>query len=101
MDSQLNENPVPTQPKLTAEQIQQMKDFAKQQAIQQVMAQRQATQQQQRIEKPSPQVVYVRRNLTLAELITVFIISCGLVFGLQVGWNYASNVLPRIEVKVN
>ena len=46
-------------------------------------------------------VVYVRRNLTVAEVIVVFVISCGLVFGIQAGWNFATNVLPKIEIKVN
>ena len=70
-----------------------MKEMARQQAIQQVVGQRQ-------IEQPQ-QIVYVRRNLTVAEVIAVFVISCGLVFGIQIGWNFATNVLPRIEIKVN
>jgi len=45
-------------------------------------------------------VVYVRRNLTVAELIIVFMLSCGLVLGIQGGWHLANN-LPRIEVKWN
>jgi hypothetical protein len=47
-----------------------------------------------------PQVVYVRRNLTVAELLVVFVLSCGIVTGLQWGWGFVSNNLPRIEVKV-
>ena len=83
--------PVPNQ--LPLEQIEGMKRFAKEQAIQQVINQR--TYQNQ------PEVVYVRRNLTVAELILVFILSSGLVFGLQVGWNVINNYLPRIEIKMN
>jgi hypothetical protein len=50
---------------------------------------------------PAPdQVVYVRRNLTVAELIVVFMLSCGLVLGIQGGWHLANN-LPRIEVRWN
>ena len=67
--------------------------MARQQAIQQITQQRQSTKQQE--------VVYVRRNLTVAEVIVVFIISCGLVFGIQASWNFATNVLPKIEIKVN
>tara|TARA_Y100001970_G_scaffold147487_1_gene181089 strand:- start:2001 stop:2282 length:282 start_codon:yes stop_codon:yes gene_type:complete len=93
MDSQLPSNQEQPQPKITVEQLQQMKEMARQQAIQQVVGQRQ-------IEQPQ-QIVYVRRNLTVAEVIAVFVISCGLVFGIQIGWNFATNVLPRIEIKVN
>ena len=46
-----------------------------------------------------PQVVYVRRNLTLAELILVFVISIGAVTGIQFGWHIATDVLPRIEIR--
>jgi hypothetical protein len=46
-----------------------------------------------------PQVVYVRRNLTLAELILVFVISIGAVTGVQFGWHIATDVLPRIEIR--
>jgi hypothetical protein len=35
----------------------------------------------------------------VAELIVVFAISCGLVVGIQGAWNFASNHLPRIEIK--
>ena len=93
MDSQLPSNQEQPQPKITVEQLQQMKEMARQQAIQQVVGQRQ-------IEQPQ-QIVYVRRNLTVAEVIVVFIISCGLVFGIQASWNFATNVLPKIEIKVN
>ncbi len=82
-------------PQITAEQLEEMKAIARQQAIQQTFTQR-------AVEPPTPQkVVYVRRNLTVAEVIAVFIISCGVVVGLQAGWNFATNLLPRIEVKVN
>ena len=79
--------------RITPEQLEEMKFMARQQAIQQITQQRQSTKQQE--------VVYVRRNLTVAEVIVVFIISCGLVFGIQASWNFATNVLPKIEIKVN
>ena len=91
MDSQLPPNQEPVQNQITQEELQEM--MARQQAIQQIAQQRQAAQQQQ--------IVYVRRNLTVAEVIVVFIISCGLVFGIQAGWSVATNVLPKIEIKVN
>jgi hypothetical protein len=47
-----------------------------------------------------PQIVYVRRNLTVAELIVVFAISCGLVLGIQGAWNLGSRFLPSIEIRV-
>ena len=50
-------------------------------------------------QQPQPQIVYLRRNLTVAELIIVFAIACGLVTGVQAAWNFASNHLPRIEIK--
>ena len=93
MDSQLPSNQEPQQNQITPEQLQQMKMMARQQAMQQVIQQRQAEEQQK--------IVYVRRNLTVAEVIVVFVISCGLVFGIQAGWNFATNVLPKIEIKVN
>lgn len=87
--------PIPEQVpnKLTLEQIKGMKQLAKEQAIQQVISQRSYQNQ--------PKVVYVRRNLTIAELLLIFIISSGLVFGVQVGWNVINNYLPRIEIKMN
>ena len=95
MDSNLPPNQPQAPAQITPEQLEEMKALARQQAIQQTFAQRPP-------EPPTPpQVVYVRRNLTVAELIAVFVISCGLVFGVQVTWNFATNLLPRIEVKVN
>ena len=45
-------------------------------------------------------IIYVRRNLTVAELIILFFIACGTVFGLQSGWNLINN-MPSIEIKWN
>jgi hypothetical protein len=86
---------------LSPEQIEQLKAFARERAIQATLEQ-----QNQTMPPPSqmpgvaPRTVYVRRNLTVAELLLVFVLSCGLVVGLQAGWSFVSNVLPRIEVKV-
>lgn len=76
------------------EQLAEMKARARDLAIQQTLAQ-QAAQAQQ-----APKVIYVRRNLTVAELLVVLLISCGIVTGIQWSWNFVSNALPRIEIKV-
>ena len=93
MDSQLPPDQESLENQITPEQLEQMKQIARQRAVQQVIGSP-TTPQQQR-------VVYVRRNLTVAVVIAVFIISCGIVFGVQFGWNFATNILPKIEIKVN
>lgn len=101
MEEQVSPSQVPVQPpaspQITPEQLEEMKAIARERAIQQTMAQRAALSQQP---QQQPQVVYVRRNLTVAELLLVILLSCGIVTGIQVGWNTVSNLLPRIEVKV-
>jgi len=86
----------PQEPQITPEQLAELKAIARQRAIQQTLEQRAAAPQLQQ----QPQVVYVRRNLTVAELLLVILLSCGIVTGIQVTWNTVSNLLPRIEVKV-
>jgi len=97
--------PVPSSmPGITPEALEQMKARAREDAIRMVMLQRQPNQeipgQVPSILEPPTKVVYVRRNLTVAELILTVFLACGLVFGVQAGWNFASQILPRIEVKV-
>ena len=99
-----NESPINT--RITAEQVAQMKALAREQAIQQAMLNRMQIQEQNQtafVPKQAPQqkIVYVRRNLTVAEVIVVFAISCGIVLGIPAAWNFGSNLLPRIEIKVN
>ena len=73
---------------ITPENLEQLKAQARMQAMQAA-----------RVQVPSPgRVIYVRRNLTVAELIVVFLISCGLVLGIQGTWHFVNN-LPRIEIK--
>ena len=73
---------------ITPENLEQLKAQARIQAMQVT-----------RMQGPPPgRVVYVRRNLTVAELIVVFIVSCGLVLGIQGTWHIVNN-LPRVEVK--
>jgi hypothetical protein len=91
--SQTFQTPPQMPPGFTQEQVEQMKARAKEAAIRMTLEQRtQAV--------APPQYVYVRRNLTVAELIVVFLIACGIVTGVQVGWNFAAKTLPRIEIKV-
>ena len=93
MDSQLPSNQEPQQNQITPEQLQQMKMMARQQAMQQVIQQRQAEEQQK--------IVYVRRNLTIAEIVLLLVVSCLLGTGVQFGWKLATDFLPRVEIKVN
>jgi hypothetical protein len=94
----------PPRPTITPEMVEQMKMRAREEAIRITMEQRQAPvaapMQTPNPFTPPPQVVYIRRNLTLAELLVTLALACGLVFGVQAGWNFASQILPRIEVKV-
>lgn len=79
---------------ITPEQLAQMKTRARELAIQQTMAQQAFSAQQ------PPQIVYLRRNLTVAEVLLLILLSCGVVTGIQWTWNMVFNVLPRIEIKV-
>lgn len=47
-----------------------------------------------------PKVIYLRRNLTVAELIVVFAVSCGIVYGVPSLVKFAADRLPQIEIKV-
>lgn len=88
--------PQPRQPEMnqiTLEQLEQMKAMAREAAIRQAMEQRQVT-------PPQSRVVYVRRNLTVAEVILLFLLATTAVVGFQSVWGLVSNHLPRIEVKV-
>ena len=92
--------------------FQEMRRIALEQAIQQVTQQTAPVSQQpvpQPVPQPTPQVqqysqpetntIYVRRNLTLAEILVMFALSCGLVLGLQASWFIATDLLPRIEIR--
>jgi len=87
---------IPPQPEgqITPEQLAEMKARARELAIQQTLAQQSAFSQ------PQPKVVYVRRNMTVAEVLLVLLLSCGIVTGIQWTWSTLTNVLPRIEVKI-
>ncbi len=83
---------------ITPQQLDDMKARARDLAFQQTMAQQAAMQQVTTQSKPK--IIYVRRNLTVAELVLILLLSCGLVAAVQTGWNFASNILPRLEIKV-
>lgn len=50
-------------------------------------------------EQVTEQVRVIRRNLTLAELILIFAIATGGVLGVQGIWAFATDLLPRIEIR--
>lgn len=100
---------------LTPEVLEALKARAREEAIRMTMLQKQVPQQEvtdrpiaqatvppsQPIQFPQaePRYIYVRRNLTVAELGLVLLLACGLVTGIQAGWNFVSNRLPTIEIK--
>ena len=94
MEEQVPPSQPPINPQITPEQLEQMKARARELAIQQTLAQKRATL------PPPPQVIYVRRNLTLAEIIVILALSCGLVTGVQFTWNVVNEFLPRLEINV-
>lgn len=96
---------VPSQ--ITPEDLERMKQQARELAVAQYYAQQQAQESKPKvtyeINRPlqiPEKIVYVRRNLTIAELLVIFAVSCGLVYGVPAAWNFASQNLPRIEVRV-
>lgn len=93
--------PQPPRPQMN---FQQMRDKALQDAIAQVTAAPQPAPQytpqvQPPMPQPQPKVVYVRRNLTMAELAVIFVISAAVVLGGQGIWTLATDILPRIEIR--
>jgi hypothetical protein len=79
---------------ITPEQLAQLKARAREIAVQQAIA------QQQQVPQQPPQLVYLRRNLTVAEVLLIILLSCGIVTGVQWTWNIVTNLLPRVEIKV-
>ena len=94
MEEQVPPSQPPVNPQITPEQLQQMKARATDLAIQQTLAQNAP------VSPPQPQVIYVRRNLTLAEIVIILLLSCGLVTGVQFTWNVVNDFLPRLEINV-
>ena len=101
MEEQVPPSQQPGVPQITPEQLAQMKARARELAIQQTLAQNPPLRKEELTFKPSnPKVVYVRRNLTIAEIILLLVVSCLLVTGVQFGWRVATDFLPRVEIKV-
>lgn len=113
MDEQVpasQEFEIPQAPQPQMPQMQQP-DFAAMRkiAMQQAIAQHQQAKQREyeaTIAAPEPQamaqqpnVVYVRRNFTVAELLVTFLIACGVVLGGQFTWHFFTDLLPRIEIR--
>ena len=98
MQEQVPPSQSPVNPPITPEQLEQMKARAKELAIQQTLAQN-APILPPKNQLP-PKVVYVKRNLTIAEFVLVLIISCCLVTGVQFTWNVVNEFLPRLEIRV-
>ena len=94
MEEQVPPSQPPINPQITPEQLEQMKVRARELAIQQTLAQKAP------ISPPQPQVIYVRRNLTIAEIVVILLLSCGLVTGVQFTWNIVNDFLPRLEINV-
>lgn len=95
-EQQQQEGPSPGYPDIEA-----MKAQARELAIQQVLASRVAVQvPPQQPVLAQPKIIYLRRNLTVAELIVVFAIACGLVYGIPSLWKFTADRIPQIEIKV-
>lgn len=104
MDEQVSASMPPEvseRPRLTPEQVEALKAIARERAVQATVGQmaNPPIQAPQPSRMP-PNVVYVRRNLTVAELLLILLVACGLVTGTQFLWNFASRILPQIEVRV-
>ena len=108
MDQQVPSSVPPTaeglSPSLTPEQVEEMKRIAKERAIQQMLAQNgpvaRTPVQRQPMPSAQPKVVYVKRPLTVAEYLLIFLLSCGIVTGGQLIWQGISNFLPRVEIRM-
>lgn len=95
-------------PNITPEMINLMKARAREEAIRITMEQRQQIPEARTtapiplsIQTPGqPQVVYVRRNLTLAELLLTLLLACGVVTGAQFTWKAVSNFIPKVQIQI-
>ena len=83
---------------ITPEQLAELKERARLAAMMQVYQQQQA--QPIPPGRPPEQVVYIKRPLTVAEMILMLVLSGGIVFGGQLAFNFVANTLPRIEIKM-
>ena len=95
------QTPQPQQPgvKFNVPDFEVMRKEALQQAIQQVTQAPAPPAQMQQAVQEEPKIVYVRRNLTLAEILVIFVLASGIVLGVQGIWSFATDILPRIEIR--
>ena len=113
MEDQIPASQVPQQSQgISPEQLAEMKARAREQAIRMTMQQQTPPPQSPQSpvvlpggymympEAPEPKIVYVRRNLTVAEILVIAVVSCTVVGGIQGVWGFASKHLPQIEVRV-
>jgi len=88
-------------PSITPEMVSLMKARAREEAIRITMEQRQQVPVPTVFQPPAPQqVVYLRRNLTLAELLLTLLLACGIVTGVQLGWKAVSNFIPKVQIQI-
>jgi hypothetical protein len=113
MEEQIPASQVPQQLQgISPEQLAEMKARAREQAIRMTMQQQTPPPQSPQApvtlpggyvympEAPEPKIVYVRRNMTVAEILVMVVLSCVIVGGIQGAWNFTSKYLPQIEVRV-
>lgn len=106
MEEQLSASQIPQQPQgISPEQLEAMKAYAREQAVrmsfqQPPLAPQPPVSNLPYQPRPVPEVVYVRRNLTVAEILLICVLSCSIVGGIQAVWGFASKHLPQIEVRV-
>lgn len=85
---------------ITPDQLEQMKARAREAAILQTYAQQQQQQAVSYQTKELAKIVYIKRPLTVAEILLMLLLSCGIVFGVQVGGSFILNNMPSIEIKM-
>jgi hypothetical protein len=113
MEEQIPASQMPQQPQgISPEQLAEMKARAREQAIRMTMQQQPvpAPTPQAPVtlpggyfmapEPPEPKIVYMRRNMTVAEILVMVVLSCVVVGGIQGAWNFTSKYLPQVEVRV-
>ena len=90
----------PSVPGVSPAMLEQMKARAREEAIRLTFEQRNQLVPPQQPRVPEPNIIYARRNLTVAELLIVFLLACGTVTGIQYGWKAASSLVPHVEIKI-
>jgi hypothetical protein len=86
--------------RISAQDLELLKARARELAIQQTLLQQQQQQVIPQAPAQTPRIIYVRRNFTVAELLLILLLSCGLVTAAQAIWGFASSALPKVEIKI-